>query len=347
MVVLACSGGDDEGGSVTPPAAAGDAAAPATLGPRSPEPAASEAPALEPSGPVPPPAPEPETPEPGLEPEPAATAPVPPPTDAVSEPSSPVPVASDPAGPDPGPDPFSDAGSPQAPGTAGSASGPDGGSPLPPLPDGLLWPIDCVPEDTCFAIGFPDIDGDGVRYDCGAPGYVGHEGTDIPITWDQMDAGVDVYAAAAGEVLFVFDGKYDRCPDDSQPDCAEPPGFSPENADGVQVCTPLGPYCGTGEGSCYWCFWGGNVVVIRHPEVEGVFATRYDHLRRGSIVVQPGEIVVAGQKIAEVGSAGNSTGPHLHFELWTTGFYELEEPWVGECGPNTTTRYWASNPPWL
>lgn len=230
-------------------------------------------------------------------------------------------------------------------GAGGSAPSMDAGAEPEPTLTGLLWPIDCIPDETC-SLGYPDIDGDGVAFDCGSPGYAGHEGTDIAVTWEQMDTGVDVYAAAEGEVLFVFDGKYDRCPDDTQPDCAEAPAVEADNMDGVQVCTPLGPYCGTGEGYCFWCFWGGNVVVMRHEGLEGVFATRYDHLKRGSILVEPGDLVAPGQKIAEVGSAGNSTGPHLHFEVWTTGFYELGEPWVGECGPNTTASLWQSEPPW-
>ena len=113
---------------------------------------------------------------------------------------------------------------------------------------------------------------------------------------------------------------------------------------GTTVCTPLGPYCGTGTGSCFWCFAGGNVIVIRHTGVDGVFATRYDHLRRNSILVHPGDTVRRGQKIAEVGSAGNSTGPHLHFEVWGTGFYELTEPWAGPCGPNRGPSLWAQRP---
>ena len=115
---------------------------------------------------------------------------------------------------------------------------------------------------------------------------------------------------------------------------------------GTTVCTPLGPYCGTGTGSCFWCFAGGNVIVIRHTGVDGVFATRYDHLRRNSVLVRPGDTVRRGQKIAEVGSAGNSTGPHLHFEVWGTGFYELTEPWAGSCGPNRGPSLWARDPPW-
>lgn len=212
----------------------------------------------------------------------------------------------------------------------------------------LVWPIDCDPGGaTCASwIGYPDIDEDGTAFDCGAPGYTGHQGTDINLHgWEQMDAGVDVFAAAAGEVLWVFDGKYDRCPNDAEPDC-QPGELSPNSQVGYTVCTELGSYCGTGTGNCFWCFAGGNVVVIRHSGVPGVFATRYDHFRANSILVSPGETVAQGQKIGEVGSAGASSGPHLHFEVWGTGFYELADPWAGACGPNRDAPLWAFDPPW-
>lgn len=200
----------------------------------------------------------------------------------------------------------------------------------------LAWPIDCIPGVSCLNIGYPDIDSDGLAFNCGQPGYLGHQGTDIGVTWEQMDGGVAVFAAGDGEVLWVFDGKYDRCPDD-HPDC---------QPDGYTVCTPVGDFCDTGSCCCSWCFAGGNVVVIRHFGVEGVFATRYDHLRNGSILVSPGEFVRQGQQIAEVGSAGASTGPHLHFEVWGTGFYQLADPWAGACGPNIDHPLWQSDPPW-
>jgi murein DD-endopeptidase MepM/ murein hydrolase activator NlpD len=211
---------------------------------------------------------------------------------------------------------------------------------------GLSWPIDCIPGQTCVNLGYPDVDDDNKAFDCTTPGYQGHEGTDIGVTFAAMDAGTAVRAAADGTVLFAFDGKYDRCPDATQPDCQAPPGFVAGSTTGTTVCTPLGPYCGTGTGSCFWCFAGGNVIVIRHTGVDGVFATRYDHLRRNSVLVRPGDTVRRGQKIAEVGSAGNSTGPHLHFEVWGTGFYELTEPWAGSCGPNHGPSLWARDPPW-
>jgi len=171
----------------------------------------------------------------------------------------------------------------------------------------LTWPIECVPGRTCNShIGYPDINRDGRAFNCGAPGYLGHQGTDIGLTWAQMDKGVNVLASAPGEVLWVFDGKYDRCPNFSEPDCQAGP-------QGYRVCTQRGPYCGQGVGSCRWCFAGGNVVVMRHTGVDGVFATRYDHLKKNSIVVTEGELVEQGQKIAEAGSAGNSSGPNLHF----------------------------------
>lgn len=207
----------------------------------------------------------------------------------------------------------------------------------PEAPARLVWPIGCVPGRTCSGgIGYPDIDDDGLAFNCGQPGYRGHQGTDIGISWEQMDQGMPVYAAADGQVLWVFDGKYDRCPS-PHPDC---------QGSGTIVCTESGPYCGTGTCCCSWCFAGGNVVVIRHFGLDGVFATRYDHLRTYSILVTPGQIVSKGQKIAEVGSAGNSTGPHLHFEVWGTGFYELADPWAGPCGPNFSNPLWAYDPPW-
>jgi len=210
----------------------------------------------------------------------------------------------------------------------------------------LIWPIDCVVGKDC-SLGYPDTDGDGRAHHCGAPGYRGHQGTDISISQRMMDNGTSVYAAADGVVQWVFDGKYDRCPDRLSPDCA-PGRHHPGSRNGNTVCTELGPWCGAGGGSCYWCFAGGNVIVIRHENVPGVFATRYDHLRRGSIIVAPGERVRQGQVIARVGSAGNSSGPHLHFEVWGKGYYDLADPWAGKCGPNTGPSLWRyPEQPWF
>ncbi|EFL50284.1 Peptidase M23 [Solidesulfovibrio fructosivorans JJ]] len=54
----------------------------------------------------------------------------------------------------------------------------------------------------------------------------------------------------------------------------------------------------------------GNVVEVEHP---GGWKSIYGHLSHYS--VKAGDHVAAGGKIAEVGSTGRSTGPHLHFEL--------------------------------
>lgn len=60
----------------------------------------------------------------------------------------------------------------------------------------------------------------------------------------------------------------------------------------------------------------GNYVAIDHGNG---FETAYAHC--SSIVADEGEHVAKGQVIAYVGSTGNSTGPHLHFEIKLNGEY--------------------------
>jgi murein DD-endopeptidase MepM/ murein hydrolase activator NlpD len=208
----------------------------------------------------------------------------------------------------------------------------------------IVWPIGCTLGKDCTISNYPDIDENG-KSPCGNTN-LGHEGTDVIVGWAGMDKGVDVYSAADGIVKWVFDGKYDRCASFgsssviTNPDCAPPTGEPfPGKSSGYQVCTELGDYCNEKlksenepNSKCFWCFSGGNVIVILHPGNPHVFATRYDHLKNGSITVKPGDFVKVGQKIAEVGSAGFSSEPHLHFEVWSD-WYTPVDIWTTSCKP--------------
>jgi murein DD-endopeptidase MepM/ murein hydrolase activator NlpD len=152
-----------------------------------------------------------------------------------------------------------------------------------------------------------DLDpGSGVRdWNCGSVTYDRHRGTDFAIYggFSAQDAGRNVVAAAAGDVIISHDGEFDRC---TSGDCAGGGGF-------------------------------GNYVAIRHADGK---VTYYGHMRRGSVRVGVGARVTCGQVIGLVGSSGHSTGPHCHFEVRVGG--TADDPFAARSGCGGGLSYWVS-----
>ena len=85
-------------------------------------------------------------------------------------------------------------------------------------------------------------------------------------------------------------------------------------AEGTPVVTPR-------AGTVYWVAYqaqgaGYYVVIAGDDGRHYVFM----HLQANSTLVTKGQVVTAGQRIASVGSTGESEGPHLHFEIWVNGW---------------------------
>lgn len=88
---------------------------------------------------------------------------------------------------------------------------------------------------------------------------------------------------------------------------------------GIDIAGPIGtPIVAAAAGVVTYAQWNsggyGNLVEIEHPDGS---LTLYAHNNR--ILVNEGQKVNRGQQVAEMGSTGYSTGPHLHFEIHPPG----------------------------
>jgi hypothetical protein len=166
-------------------------------------------------------------------------------------------------------------------------------------------PIDGIYKKDFFIVNYVDHDTstDIKDPECGQHTYDGHTGTDFVLrSFPQMDSGVIVRAAAAGTVIYVSDTAFDR----------------------NKTVNLLG---------------FGNYVAIAHA---GNTNSYYAHLKKNSARVKVGDKVEAGDALGLVGSSGNSTDPHLHFEVWTDS--TLRDPFSGKC--SSSKSYWAEQLPY-
>ncbi len=176
----------------------------------------------------------------------------------------------------------------------------------------LKLPIDCEIGSTCYIEDYVDNapeTGRQTDFACGINSRDGHRGTDIALlSFDALEQGIDVKAAARGTVLRTRDGM----PDDPL-------------MRGV-----------TSQTAC------GNAVLIRH---DGGWQTLYCHLQQGSLTVSEGMTVEADAVLGHVGLSGQTNHPHVHFTVLKDG--DVVDPFrpeaTGTCGDPVDTL-WADPP---
>ena len=81
----------------------------------------------------------------------------------------------------------------------------------------------------------------------------------------------------------------------------------------------------------------GNMIEVDHGNQ---LVTRYAHASR--TLVKQGDIVRRGQKIAEIGTTGRSTGPHLHFEVLVQGVFQDPQKFLSAGGTATNAQVAAA-----
>ena len=144
-------------------------------------------------------------------------------------------------------------------------------------------------------------------FNCGTRTYdsynYDHKGTDFwsyPLPWQKVDNNqLEVIAAAPAIIINKHDGNYDR------------------------QCSITG---------ARW-----NAVYVEHADGSVGW---YGHLKSGSLThKEVGDTLKRGEYIGVVGSSGNSTGPHLHFELYDADG-RLIDPFAGTCNQTDNRSWW-------
>jgi murein DD-endopeptidase MepM/ murein hydrolase activator NlpD len=137
---------------------------------------------------------------------------------------------------------------------------------------------------------------------CGTQTYDGHPGTDF--TGSNATRGTPIYAAGDGTVNTHVDGYGD--------------GFG-----------------GSTDGG-----GAGNHVVLNHSTSPQ--RTHYLHMLLGTVTTKSvNSSVSCGEQIGKIGTSGNSTGNHVHFEprVLSGGSYLPDDPYAGTCGGPTS--FWV------
>jgi hypothetical protein len=119
--------------------------------------------------------------------------------------------------------------------------------------------------------------------------YDGHDGSDFQLVGGvpTMDAGsATITAAADGTVDETHDGEFDHCKADV-------------SVDGGISCDGQPPV-------------SANYVIVLHDDGT---RSKYWHMKKGSVLVAPGDTVKRGDALGLIGSSGISSFPHLHFEV--------------------------------
>jgi len=173
-----------------------------------------------------------------------------------------------------------------------------------------IWPFDEALDDGILLVNYVDnLNGNGIKdYNDDNWAYDGHNGTDLSVhNFRSMDRFVGVRAAATGTVVRISVSYFDR---------------NTELNNGIPA----------------------NLVQIRHS--DGTYAFYY-HLMKNSVTVKLGEYVLQGQLIGYVGSSGNSTGPHLHFEpgYYSGNTWVKRDPWSGYY--NQLPSLWQDQLPYV